>query len=186
MKNIERKMIRVRKNVIEEMTFDEVYDKYKSFIVKAAEKFQSGDIEFEELFQIGSVTLLEVFRNYDVTKRKLFQDYLYISIHNRIRNAIRYATNSKRNDNVISLDKIPKEFKDEQASSFCQDIINKTIVNEILSILNDKQKNILILRYLEKMSREEIADELGITKEEVRHSLQYSKEKLKKKYKGVI
>lgn len=143
-----------------------------------AKKFENSNIEFEDLISTGAIGLIKAVRTFKVDKNIRLATYASRCIENEILMQIRKTSKIK---NDISLDKpLCEDYDGNQLVLSdiipCDDDIeektvvepaDKEIIYELISKLNNREKEIMILRYglmgQEELTQREVAIKLGIS-----------------------
>ena len=143
-----------------------------------AKKFENSNIEFEDLISTGAIGLIKAVRTFKVDKNIRLATYASRCIENEILMQIRKTSKIK---NDISLDKpLCEDYDGNQLVLSdiipCDDDIeektvvepaDKEIIYELISKLNNREKEIMILRYglmgQEELTQIEVAIKLGIS-----------------------
>lgn len=133
----------------------------------------------------------------DLTQETFIKTWTYLSEGKEIKNikaflykvAINLIIDSSRKKKALSLD----DFKEKEVSIRHYNMVEKQIINqaEFASIfkemdkLEDKYKDIILMRYMQDFSPAEIADILGVSANVVSARLNYAVKKLKKIVKSI-
>lgn len=144
----------------------EIITRLQPLIISSIRKYYNNRIEYNDLIQDGNIKILECIQDYDQTKGAHFLGYvqtslryLYLDKHKiRIHTSLN-QTIGQGNTEVIDL--LVSEDKD-----ILELIIDEEInieLKQALDKLTERQRQILILYYVERMGMQEIATNLGIT-----------------------
>ena len=143
-----------------------------------AKKFENTGIEFEDLVSVGAIGLIKAVRTFKVDKNIRLATYASRCIENEILMQIRKTSKIK---NDVSLDKplcedndgnqlvlsdiLPGE--DDVISRTVDEPADRQIINELISKLSAREREIMVLRYglmgHQELTQREVAIKLGIS-----------------------
>lgn len=179
-------------------------------VVYLANKYsKSKTIPFDDLVSTGKEGLLKALNKYDLKREERaisFSSYLTVSIENQIRMEIRKQNKHKK---TISLEKpvyidekgnniLIKDMIGTNKDQLFNDVADKfktIVINEVLNVLNDREKQIILLRYglndIECKTQKEIANlfncsQAGICRQEQRALTKMRRPRHAKKIKDFI
>ncbi|MDD2490390.1 MAG: sigma-70 family RNA polymerase sigma factor [Bacilli bacterium] len=144
------------------------------FVVHIAKKFKNNNIYFEDLISIGTIGLIKAINNYKIEKNVKLATFAAVCIENQI---LMYLRKNKKHNQTMSLEEPICINNDGDELSLMdmlvssddiieEEVIKKESIHEVinaLSLLDDKQKKVIVLRYLEYMTQKEIGNILGIS-----------------------
>ena len=147
-------------------------------VVFLAKKYESSNYDLEDLVSIGSIGLIKGINTYKVDKNIKLATYVSRCISNEILMFLR--KNKKRKAEVsleesLNYDSEGNELHLEDVLGTEEDLVpnlyeeelNKEFINKSISNLNERDKNIMILRYglnnTKEYTQKEVADMLGIS-----------------------
>ena len=124
----------------------------------------------EELLSDSYSVYLKCIENYDVEKNCKFTSYLYMKMKYHILDYLRKQNkiSSKISNSEIGFEEAfsnEEDYIDED--EIYNDNFNKKLLNKILKLLTRRQKYILHMYAIDKMTFEEIANELGTNKQNI-------------------
>ncbi len=147
-------------------------------VVFLAKKYESTGYDIEDLVSIGSIGLIKGINTYKVDKNIKLATYASRCISNEI---LMYIRKNKKRKTEISLedtlnyDAEGNELRledilgteDDVVHKEFEGMVNKEILKEEISKLNDRDKQIMIMRYglnnTKEYTQKEVADLLGIS-----------------------
>jgi len=162
--------------------FEHLVDRYEKKLSRYVRRLTGLDTEsVEDILQESFIKIYVNLNDYDSDYS--FSSWAYRITHNEAVNYLR------KNKKVIT---IPLETDDEESASLievlkseidvAQEILQKDLVERIrkvISMLPDKYREVLILRYMEDMNYEEISDVLRMPMGTVATTINRAKEKFK-------
>jgi len=147
-------------------------------VVYIAKKFENSGVNIEDLISIGTIGLMKAINTFDIHKNIKLATYASRCIENEI---LMYLRRNNRTKNEVSIDE-PLNTDGDGNELLLSDILgsdednifknleiesDKKIIDEYLDNLNDREKNIMELRfgfkYGEEKTQKEVADMLGIS-----------------------
>lgn len=158
---------------------EELYRRYAKRVYWWAVKFLQNSLEAEEMVQEIFIAMMStMLDNYQPREDAKFSSWLYRCVGNHCLKVLRgrYELLNKQ----VEIDDIPKQLIaniDLDRSMLLNE--QTTMLNKALSQLNNMQRTCCIKFYWEGYRYEEIAEELGITYDQVRSHLQNSLRNLK-------
>lgn len=145
---------------------EEIITRLQPLIISSIRKYYNNRNEYDDLIQDGNLKILECIRDYDPTKgvhflgyvqtilRYLYLDKHKIKIHTSLNQTIGQG-DTEIIDLLVSEDKETLELIIEEESN--------TELKQALDKLTERQRQILLLYYDERMGMHEIATKLGIS-----------------------
>lgn len=140
-------------------TFGILVERYESKLMRYGRKFLSGREDIEDIVQDVFLSAYQNLRGFD-TERS-FSSWIYRIAHNAFVNALR----KKKTLQFISFDFdtiLAQTLPDESLESQKEQKEVRELLDQVLSELPDKYREVLILHYFEELSYKEIADVLRI------------------------
>lgn len=172
-----KKKLTINHGIIEELSFEEVFEKYHALLVGAANRWNKYD--FDDMFQTASWGLWEAYTKYDSSSSIAFGYYAKLVILNRMR--MNYRTYKKQLD-YSSLDE-ELHLKDDSLLTL-KDMIADITNYEDNAILNIRISNldseeIELLRYkIQGLTQKQIMKKFEISQTSVCRRLMKLKNKL--------
>lgn len=146
-------------NVKDEETRGQLVEALKPLIISSINRYCPVVEEFEDLLQDGRVIVLECIETYN-SDRGHFLNYVKNYLKFYYLDTIKYLVKHQSNSDLFELD---DEIEDD--FSIENDIEQKELEEELyfaMSLLTQRQREVLVLYYLHNMSHSEIANLLGI------------------------
>lgn len=145
---------------------EEIIDRLQPLIISSIRKYYNKGNEYEDLIQEGNLTILESLKDFDPSRGvhflgyiKLNLKYLYLNKHKR---KIHLSLNEPvGNGEVEAIDLLESKAKD--AIDILLEDERSLELNMALERLTERQKEVVLLFYMENMSMEEIGKKLGIS-----------------------
>lgn len=145
---------------------EEIIDRLQPLIISSIRKYYNKGNEYEDLIQEGNLTILESLKDFDQSRGvhflgyiKLNLKYLYLNKHKR---KIHLSLNEPVGDGEVeAIDLL--ESKDKDAIDILLEDERSLELNMALERLTERQKEVVLLFYMENMSMEEIGKKLGIS-----------------------
>lgn len=164
-------------------------NKLRPLIISSINKYYPNSRDYEDLIQDGYVVVLECIDNFDPSKEVYFLGYVktmlkYNYLQNHRRKAMISLNTPIGEDNESELVDL-LESKDLGPLDF---LLTNEVNNNLLkslSVLGQRQRQIFVLFYIEKMSIGEIAQYLEISYRTVVNAKTRAIEKLKKEIKSL-
>ena len=147
-------------------------------VVYVAKRFASSDVDADDLISIGSLGLIKAVNTFNVEKNIKLATYATKCIENEI---LMYLRKMSRQKQMVSLDE-PLNIDSEGNELMLSDLLpsednlpqdnmerstEKKILWRIINRLNEREKEIMVLRFglsgREELTQKEVADSLGIS-----------------------
>jgi DNA-directed RNA polymerase specialized sigma subunit len=150
--NASKKMLKLAEDLEEELSCEEIIAKYEPYLSKkaidytfVAKKFEKHKflIEYDDLKQQTYLGAYKAFNGYDISKGLLFYTYLKSCIEAYLKDAI-----ADKNDVY------EKFFNNEE-------------IKDLFNVLNEKEKRIIQLRYLNDIGQVETSKIVGVSQAQV-------------------
>jgi RNA polymerase sigma-70 factor (ECF subfamily) len=158
---------------------EELYRRYAQRVYWWSFKFLQNSAEAEEMAQEIFMSLLgDVLNNYQAREDAKFSSWLYRCVGNQCLKSLR-SRHDILNKQVI-IEDVPKELIakiDLDSSLMLEEQANK--LTQAINKLNEMQRICCLKFYWDAMKYDEIAEELGITYDQVRSHLQNALRNLK-------
>lgn len=146
---------------------EELLNKLRPLIISSINKYYPNSMDYEDLIQDGNIVVLECINNYDISKGVFFLGYVktmlkynYLQNHKRkYMISLNTAVGDDNENEMIDL------LQSEELEAIESLIIveNNEIVKECLKVLTQRQRNIVLLFYIENISIGDIAKYLKVT-----------------------
>ncbi|NFA61301.1 sigma-70 family RNA polymerase sigma factor [Clostridium sporogenes] len=170
-----KRYIKINKNNIQKLSFEEVLEKYSNLITKYAYKWIKYD--FEDIKQIAHLAVWKAFNTYDISKDINFSTYankiisteILLHIRDNYQKGWEMDSVSNSLDNIIYNDgEKEQRFIDNIEDITAEDeLVNKSHINLILNKLPQNDKNLIIDYYLKDKSQTEIAIERKVSQTQI-------------------
>jgi RNA polymerase sporulation-specific sigma factor len=176
-------------------------DKYKGIVkIKARVYFIRG-ADREDLIQEGMIGIFKAIRDYDGTKEASFHSFADLCVTRQIITAIRTAARQKHTplNSYVSLD---KPLFREESNRTLLDVLSATGITDPMQLIISREELLIVLEqlnelltdleyaaltgYVDGMSYEEIASDLGCHVKSIDNALQRVKRKLQKSTKSAV
>ncbi len=153
--------MRIAKTLDEE--FSEYYKKYFNIAVNYTVKKIQNMQDAEDITMDCFAKCYENFDKFDETKAS-FQTWLFVILNNRIKNYYRDHKNSEEiAEEVASEEKLEDTVVEAEYLSQM-----RTVLKDALETLNERQRELIIMKYFKNMNSNEIAEATGMTAVNVR------------------
>ncbi len=162
---------------------EEIVNRLQGLIIKSIQRYYNKMDEYEDLIQEGNLVILEAIDDYDSSRGVYFLGYVksllkyaylnkykirhHISLNTKLADKDCELIDLLESDDVVPLEKIIK-FEEH------------TIIYDALSILTDRQRQIVVLFYMEELSIGDIAKRLNISYRTVINTKVRALEKMRK------
>ncbi len=155
-----------------------------------------GKYALEDLVQEAKLGAIKAYRTYDPTKNVKLITHIYNYINFYLSHYTRYDTGLIKIPKAAFSDvsKIPEivdseVFQENYINEKCKNslntdnsVINKILTSEYLSILTEKEKNILNLIYIEGYTSKEVANIYGVSRQFANLTANKAINKIKEKF----
>lgn len=168
----------------DEFAKGELVEVFKPLIISSIKKYYFNGREFEDSLQEGYEVILKGIDKFDQSRGVKFPGYIQTILR------FHYLEKLKKQHNILSLDHPIGEKENmtlldtlEDPVDIEEDYIEKerrSWVYDSFSILTDRQRQVIVLFYIDNLSIKEIADTLGITYRTVVNTKVKAIEKLRK------
>jgi len=145
---------------------EEIIKRLQPLIISSIKKYYSNWSEYDDLVQDGNIKILESIKDYDPSKgvhflgyAKTILMYLYLDKHKRKIHTSLNQPLGEGDTEVIDL--LVSEEKD--ILDIMVEEENNTQLNQALSKLTERQRQIILLFYTENLGIQEIANKLNIS-----------------------
>lgn len=160
----------------EDISLEKIYGKYKSYLIKYAEKVMSDEFYAEDVVQDVFIGLLQQ-TNYYVSEAATLK-YIYTAIFNRCIDLIRHKQIAQR---------YKETYGNENSRVMCADEYNDLLTKEFFMIvekrinsLPPKCKQIFLMKYRKEFSNPEISRNLGLSLRTVENQIYIARGVLRK------
>lgn len=161
----------------------EIVNRLQPLIISSIRKYYNNFKEYEDLVQEGNLMILESINKFDPTKGVHFLGYiklnlrfLYLDKHKR---KLHLSLNEPiGEDNMEMIDFLVSDEMD--ALDVMLENETNTQLSKALEKLTERQREIIVLYYVNKMGMEDIANKLGISYRTVVNTKTKALEKLRK------
>jgi RNA polymerase sigma factor (sigma-70 family) len=160
--------------LIERQDLTEYVKTVKRYAHNIASKYYTS---YEELVSFGMYSLFKHLRVYDYTRGE-FRPFLINVYHNMVRFAI--GLNS-RSVMQYSLDDVQEEVALHSTAMRTSDADNRLMVQQILSLLTESEREIIVDRFFYDRTLDQIGNDLGLSKERIRQKIDCILKKIRKR-----
>lgn len=201
------KEFKISKDITEKLSEEEMINKYKPLVKNKANYWYNyyckiayehvSKLDLEDFEQQGYLTIIKTYRAYNIKFDTLYYTFLLTHMDNYMKILIR-DTLKLRRDKYSLLDKkllsIDKQYSTKEdaknltlAESISyeqddfEDIINKIVVNDLLTNLNSYQKNLIEDYYYKELNQSELAIKYNTSQASISRELVRIKNKLREK-----
>ena len=181
-----KKQLKITDTIYEDLTFEEILERYNNYFIRKSKAFSnygknkypifSSSYEEEDIYQICAMGAFKAYERYDVNKNLLFYTYMSRMVEGEALRYIRdtagvrreynanqhkqlsidYTINNRPEDKDISLGELIED------NNFSIDkIIQNIDVENLLSILDDKEREIINLLFFEGKTQFQIGQLYG-------------------------
>ncbi|MBE8724373.1 RNA polymerase sigma factor [Flavobacterium hungaricum] len=162
----------------DQSAYTEIFERYSRLLVNHAYKMLGSQDEANDVVQ--EVFLAIWNKRYELTVTGSLSSYLYKAVKNRILNHIAHEKVVSRYADSIS-DFIENDYVFADSNLRAKEL--EAIIAKEIALLPEKMREVFLLRKVEELSYDEIADQLNITdktaKQQVYNSVKILREKLK-------
>ena len=181
-----KKRLKISDTMYEDLTFEEILEIYNNYFIRKSKAFSnygknkypifSSSYEEEDIYQICAMGAFKAYKRYDINKDLLFYTYMNSMVIGEVLKYIRYTAGARREYNAnqhkqLSIDyTINNVIEDKNISlgeliednNFSIDkIIQNIDVENLLSILDDKEREIINLLFFEGKTQLQIGQLYG-------------------------
>ncbi len=165
----------------DDSAFEYIYNKYFDFLISVGRVYESDIDVIKDCIQ-------ELFTKLYIDRKKFpycqnIKSYLSTSLRNRIFNYKKSKTNNQLeyiDDIENSILQLRENIEDDSFTD--EDVSNSNKLLKIYNKLTEKQRQIIYLRLVEKLSYKEIAEYLNIEIQSAKNSMSRVVEKMKKEF----
>ncbi|MBS4535798.1 sigma-70 family RNA polymerase sigma factor [Clostridium sp. D2Q-14] len=168
----------------DEFAKEELIEKFRPLILSSMKRYYFNNQEFEDLLQEGFEVIIKGIKDFDKKKGVKFPGYLktILNFHylNKLRNNKQMISLNMpigEDESITLLDTLESEIDIEE--EYIKDEETNELYNS-LEVLTQRQKEIIILFYVERLKISEIAVKLGISYRTVINIKVQAIEKLRK------
>ena len=166
--------------LVDQDHFGYLIDRYEQKLLRYIRRLSNINLETAE--DILQETFIKVYKNLNAYDTSLkFSSWIYRIAHNEV---INYFRKNKINGSMVSLDEenglINILTSSDKTEKIAVDSELKTKLNMVLNELDEKYKEVLLLKYLEEKDYQEISDILQIPTNTVGTLIHRGKAELKK------
>lgn len=147
-------------------SMEEIIERLRPLLISSIRRYYNKPNEYDDLIQDGVICILESIKDFDESKEVHFLGYiqsklkyLYLNKH-KVKFHLSLNEPIGDNDGEI-MDLLVSDSKDT-IELIIEDETNN-LIRESLDKLTERQREIILLFYMENMSMYEIADKLGIS-----------------------
>jgi RNA polymerase sigma factor (sigma-70 family) len=153
---------------IEQQNITEYVKTVKRYAYNIASKYHTPYDDYDELVSFGMYSLFKHLRVYDYTRGE-FKSFLINIYYNMVKFAIEMKnksticcafdeeTTAPHNGNTIDTDNVD----------------NKLMVEQVLSLLTENERKIIVDRFFHDRTLEQIGNDFGLSKERIRQKINY-------------
>lgn len=144
---------------------EEIINRLQPLVLSSIKRYYYKRNEFQDLVQDGNIKILECIEDFDPDKGVHFLGYVKTMLKFMYLDKHKKKIHSSLNEKAGEGDSEIIDLLVSNDKNILESILDKEEVDnlrDVLEILTDRQKEIIILFYIERMSMEEIASKLGI------------------------
>ena len=171
-KTLENDLYNNVKGLIYQTSYD-FYNKHKVMIKKI------GLLDIDDLVQIANYTFIKSISKFKVNKDILFSTYLVQSIKTNLLNQF-YKNKKVSREYRKDIDKV--EYDENYSSSYTDKTDIKIFVEELMSVLNERERNIITDKYLIGLKCNEMVNKYGISSQAINNLIHKALNKMKKEW----
>lgn len=180
----------IKDNGIEELK-EELLNSLKPLIISSIKRYYNNMQMYDDLIQEGYEVILNVLNNQDIESGKHFLGYLknalrfhYLDKYKETQHNISLNQNLGDGENLEMIDLIEDDSLTQEELTIKHEELS--LLKNSLSILSERQKQVIIFFYIHKMTMKDIADKLGVSYRTVVNTKVTALNKLKKFYNSNI
>lgn len=147
-------------------------------VIYVSKKFEKTNVDMEDLISIGSIGLIKAINSFKSDKNIKIATYASKCIENEILMYLRKSSKQKQEisfDEALSTDSEGNELnlndlvasESNMPENDLQDSVEKQLLWQIINSLNDREKEIMIMRFGltggQELTQKEVATDLGIS-----------------------
>lgn len=168
------------------MAKEKMFNENINIAYKIVQRYRNCGIEYEDLKQIALLGLWKAVNTYKADKKVLFSSYSYKVIQNEIN--LYLKTNKKHFLNRYLKDEIIEGFtieevipnKDNQIERLEDFLDTRKYISKIKKYITNKREKIIVDMLLSSKKQNEIAKELGISRQRVSKIIENIRKRIKK------
>lgn len=160
------------KGLIYQTSYD-FYNQYKVVIKKV------GLVDIDDIVQIANITFIKSIAKFNTDKDLLFSTYLVTSIKTNLLNQF-YKNKIISREYRKDIDKV--EYDDKYSAYYVEDIETKIFVEELMSVLTERERNIITDKYLIGLKCTEMVNKYGISSQAINNLIHKSLDKMKREW----
>lgn len=170
-----------------EFTINDLHKNVERLIIKTAYGFyqknqslikKTSCIDYDDILQIANIGFLKSLKNFDCNKNIKFSTYLVNTIQLTLH--AEFYRNKKIN-NLYEKDIIKDEFDENINFKIDKDLDYNIIINDMLSILEERERNIIKDKYFVGLKPFELRNKYGLSSPAIRNIEKKSLQKIKEK-----
>ena len=146
---------------------EEILNRLQGLIIKSIQRYYDNRKDYEDLIQDGNLTVLEAIDNFDEEKGVYFLGYVKTMLKYTYLNKHKIRTHPSLNTKIGDdednewIDLLASE-DDDPLDQFIS-LEEHTAIKSALSILTDRQREVVLAYYVEGLSISDIAQRLNIS-----------------------
>jgi len=168
-----------RQSLGDKQAFEMLYDRYFDKLVWFARGFLSDAQKSEDVVQEIFIRIIEKPNRFDPNRK--FSTWIYTATGNACKNILR---NEKNQSRILDENRFERSRPEAENEEENDPALLRKIIEEACSHLNEREKQLYILRFEEELSIKEIATVLQIPDGSVKSGIYYMLKKLSIKIKA--
>lgn len=169
-KNLQEELYLNVKNLIGQTTY-KFYERNRSLI----DKF--GSIDYDDVLQLANLSFMKCIHKFKIDKGFQFTTFLVNAIQLNLHNEF---YRNKKISNRYQKDLVYCEYKDNLVSINDLGIEDKILLEQLMSVLTDKEKDIIIDKYLIDMKNQDLLNKYGISNQMINSIRKKALDKMRK------
>lgn len=164
---------------------EEILNRLQGLILKSIQRYYNNRIEYEDLIQEGNLVVLQAIDTFDETKGVYFLGYVKTLLKYAYLNKYKIRHHVSLNTTIDDKDCELIDLIESDEDSPLEQIIKLeeyTTIYDALSVLTDRQMQIVLAYYMEELSIGDIAKSLNISYRTVINTKVRALEKMRKYY----
>lgn len=165
----------------ERSKFEMIYEQYRSLMFSVAQKILHNDRDAEDAVQEAFLKIIKNLEKLNVSECHKTKLYIVITVR---RTAIDIYRKKKSQEKIVPLDELvlDEKYEDAGAQEEIENVKDKVDMANLINLLPDRYRDVILLKYYNEFSDKEISHALGTTEVNVRKLLERAKKRLAREY----
>ena len=165
----------------ERSKFEMIYEQYRCIMFSVAQKILHNDRDAEDAVQEAFLKIIKNLEKINVSECHKTKLYIVITVR---RTAIDIYRKKKSQEKIVPLDELvlDEKYEDSVAQEEIENVKDKVDMANLINLLPDRYRDVILLKYYNEFSDKEIAHTLGTTEANVRKLLERAKKRLAREY----